>query len=224
MKILLIEDEIPLSEALVYTLKKNNYIVDTAFNGIDGENMAKSATYNLIILDRMLPGKDGLEVLKQLRNEKISTPILILTAKDSIEDRVEGLDSGADDYLVKPFSKAELLARVRALGRRQTDKIDNEELKVGLTIFNPLKGELTIEEELIKLSSKESQILEIMIKNKDIVITREHLLDRIWGFQSSIELNNIEVYISYLRKKLCSINCGFIIETIRGSGYCLKET
>ncbi|MDS0525971.1 response regulator transcription factor [Clostridium sp. SHJSY1] len=224
MKILLIEDEIPLSEALVYTLKKNNYIVDTAFNGIDGENMAKSATYNLIILDRMLPGKDGLEVLKQLRNEKILTPILILTAKDSIEDRVEGLDSGADDYLVKPFSKAELLARVRALGRRQTDKIDNEELKVGLTIFSPLKGELTIEDELIKLSSKESQILEIMIKNKDIVITREHLLDRIWGFQSSIELNNIEVYISYLRKKLCSINCGFIIETIRGSGYCLKET
>lgn len=223
MKILIVEDEIHLSEALVYTLKKNNYIVDTAFNGTDGEKMSENNTYNLIILDRMLPGKEGLEVLKELRKKKIATPVLILTAKDSIEDRVEGLDSGADDYLIKPFSKDELLARIRALGRRQTDRIDNEELKAGFINFNPLKGEVITKDKLIKLSSKESHILEIMIKNKDIVITREQLLDRIWGFQSSIELNNVEVYISYLRKKLTSPNCGFVIETIRGSGYCLKE-
>lgn len=223
MKILLIEDEIRLSEALVYTLKKNNYIVDTAFNGIDGEKMAESNIYNLIILDRMLPGKEGVEILKTLRKKNFSTPILILTAKDSIQDRVEGLDSGADDYLVKPFSKAELLARIRALGRRHTDKINNEELIAGSISFNPLKGQVILGEDFIKLSSKESQILEIMIRNKEIVITREQLLDRIWGFQSSIELNNIEVYISYLRKKLHPSHCGFVIETIRGSGYCLKE-
>lgn len=223
MRILLIEDEIHLSEALVYTLKKNNYIIDAAFDGIEGQRMAETGVYNVIILDRMLPGKEGLQILRDLRKQKITSPVLILTAKDSIKDRVEGLDSGADDYLIKPFSKDELLARIRALGRRYTDEISNEELKVGFLSFHPLKGEIKVNKEVIKLSSKESQILEIMLKNKDIVITKEQLLDRIWGFQSDVELNNIEVYISYLRKKLTQANCGIVIETIRGSGYCLKE-
>lgn len=223
MRILLVEDEIHLSDALVYTLKKNNYIIDAAFDGIEGQRMAETAVYNVIILDRMLPGKEGLQVLRDLRKQKITTPVLILTAKDLIQDRVEGLDSGADDYLIKPFSKDELLARIRALGRRYTDEISNEELKVGFLSFHPLKGEIKVNEEVIKLTSKESQILEIMLKNEDIVITKEQLLDRIWGFQSDVELNNIEVYISYLRKKLAQANCGIVIETIRGSGYCLKE-
>jgi len=223
VRILLVEDEIHLSDALVYTLKKNNYIIDAAFDGIEGQRMAETAVYNVIILDRMLPGKEGLQVLRDLRKQKITTPVLILTAKDLIQDRVEGLDSGADDYLIKPFSKDELLARIRALGRRYTDEISNEELKVGFLSFHPLKGEIKVNEEVIKLTSKESQILEIMLKNEDIVITKEQLLDRIWGFQSDVELNNIEVYISYLRKKLAQANCGIVIETIRGSGYCLKE-
>ncbi|MCR3760856.1 response regulator transcription factor [Clostridium felsineum] len=223
MKILLVEDEIHLSDALVYTLKKNNYIVDTAFDGIQGEKMAESEKYNIIILDRMLPLKEGLDVLKNLRKQKITTPVLILTAKDSIKDRIEGLDSGADDYLVKPFSKDELLARLRALGRRQTDSINNEELQIHNLTFNPLRGEIKTDKETIKLSSKESQVFEIMLKNKNMVITKEQLLQKIWGFQATIELNNIEVYISYLRKKLATLNCKVLIETIRGSGYCLKE-
>ncbi|MDT8719318.1 response regulator transcription factor [Clostridium sp. 19966] len=223
MRILLVEDEVNLSEALVYTLKKNNYIVDAAFDGLEGEKLAETNIYNVIILDRMLPLKEGLEVLKSLRKKHIATPVLILTAKDSIKDRIEGLDSGADDYLIKPFSKDELLARIRALSRRQTDEIANEEFIIGNTSFNPLKCEISVGGNITKLSSKESQVLEIMLKNKNLVITKELLLDRIWGFQSDIELNNIEVYISYLRKKLSESASEIIIETIRGRGYCLKE-
>jgi DNA-binding response OmpR family regulator len=223
MRILLVEDEANLSEALVYTLKKNNYIVDAAFDGITGQQMAESRAYNVIILDRMLPGKDGLDVLTELRKQGITTPVLILTAKDSVKNRIEGLDSGADDYMTKPFSKGELLARVRALGRRQTEIIVNEEMYIGNMGFNPLKGEIRINGRTIKLTSKESQILEILIKNKNMVVSKEQIMERIWGFQTDIELNNIEVYLSYLRKKLAMSDCGIIIETIRARGYCLKE-
>lgn len=223
MRILLVEDEIGLSEALVYTLKKNNYIVDAAFDGVTGQEMAETGVYNVIILDRMLPGKEGLDILKALRQQGITTPVLILTAKDTIKDRVEGLDSGADDYMVKPFSKDELLARVRALGRRQTEIIINEEIQIGNVSFNSLKGEICLDSNIIKLSSKESQIFEILVKNKNRVVTKEQLLEKIWGFQSDVELNNIEVYLSYLRKKLALPGCGIVIETIRGSGYCMKE-
>ncbi len=223
MRILLVEDEIPLSEALVYTLKKNNYIVDVAYDGITGQQMAETLVYNVIILDRMLPGKEGLDILKELRKQGISTPILVLTAKDSVKNRIEGLDSGADDYLIKPFSKDELLARIRALGRRQTEIIINEEINIGNMNFNSLKGEIKTNGQTLKLTSKESQILEILIKNKTLVISKEQLMEKIWGFQSDIELNNIEVYLSYLRKKLAMIDCGIKIETIRARGYCLKE-
>jgi DNA-binding response OmpR family regulator len=223
MRILLVDDKIHLAEALEYTLKKNNYIVDVAFDGLVGQEMAETGMYNVIILDRMLPGKEGLEVLRDIRKQGITTPVLVLTAKDTIKDRIEGLDSGADDYLIKPFSKDELLARIRALGRRQTDAIQNEEINIGNMIFDPLKGEVNVNDKVTKLSSKESQIFEILLKNKNIVVTKELLLEKIWGFQSDVELNNIEVYLSYLRKKLTSSKCGVIIQTIRGSGYCLKE-
>jgi len=223
MRILLVEDEVRLSEALVHTLKKNNYIVDVAFDGITGQQMAETEMYNVIILDRMLPGKNGLDVLIELRKQGITTPVLILTAKDSIKNRVEGLDSGADDYLTKPFSKSELLARIRALGRRQSEILVNEEINIGNMRFNYIKGEINANGRTIKLTSKESQILEILAKNKNIVVSKEQLLERIWGFQADIELNNIEVYLSYLRKKLAKSDCGIVIETIRARGYCLKE-
>lgn len=142
MKILLVEDEVRLSEALVHTLKKNNYIVDVAFDGITGQQMAETNMYNVIILDRMLPKKDGLDVLRDLRKQGVTTPVLILTAKDSVKNRVEGLDSGADDYLTKPFSKSELLARIRALGRRQSEIFVNEEINIGNMSFNCMKGEI----------------------------------------------------------------------------------
>jgi DNA-binding response OmpR family regulator len=223
MKILLIEDEIRLCEALGYTLKKNNYIVDTAYDGLTGQQMAETGMYNVIILDRMLPKKEGLKVLIELRSQGIATPVLILTAKDSIKNRIEGLDSGADDYMTKPFSKSELLARVRALARRQTETIVNEKINIGNMCFDSIKGEIRTNGHNIKLTSKESQILELLIKNKNIVISKEQLFERIWGFQSDVELNNIEVYLSYLRKKLAKSDCGIVIETIRARGYCLKE-
>lgn len=223
MRILLVEDEVRLSEALVYTLKKNNYIVDVAYDGIEGLQMAETGLYNVIILDRMLPGMEGLEVLKKLRRQGITTPVLILTAKDSVKNRIEGLDSGADDYMTKPFSKDELLARVRALGRRQTETIFNEEMHIGNIGFNSSRGEIKINDQIIKLTSKESQIFEILIKNKNLVVSKEQLMEKIWGFQTDVELNNIEVYLSYLRKKLSKTDCGIVIETIRARGYCLKE-
>lgn len=223
MRLLLVEDEVRLSEALVYILKKNKYAVDAVYDGISGFEMAESGIYDLIILDRMLPGKEGLEILKELRKIGIMTPVLILTARDAIRDRVEGLDAGADDYLIKPFSTDELLARIRALSRRNTESIQSESLTLSSMVFNPLKCEIECEGESLKLTMKESQLLELLLRNKNQVITREQILDRVWGIDSDVEINNIEVYLSYLRKKLSSIKCNINIETIRGVGYCLKE-
>lgn len=223
MRILLVEDEPRLSEALTYILKKNNHIVDPAYDGLTGEDLAESDLYDLIILDRMLPGKEGLEVLKTIRAHGICTPVLFLTAKDSIEDRIDGLDHGADDYMIKPFSKEELLARVRALGRRPSNTLLNDTFEIGDFLFSPLKREIAVGNVMIKLSSKEAQMLEILIKNRNMVVTKDLLLEKIWGFQSPVEANNVEVYLSYLRKKLGSLTQSVVIETIRGSGYCLKE-
>ena len=223
MIILLIEDEPNLSDALSYILKKDNYSVNVAFDGITGQDMAESGIYDLIILDRMLPGKEGLEVLKEIRKKGIRTPVLLLTSRNSIKDRVDGLDSGADDYLSKPFSKEELLARLRALSRRQTDIIKSEDIKISSMIFHPNKGEFECEGETVKLIMKESQLLELLLRNKNQVITKDQILYKLWGFASEVEVNNVEVYISYLRKKLNTVNCNIVIETVRGMGYCLKE-
>ncbi|MEY7999675.1 response regulator transcription factor [Clostridium sp. Mt-5] len=224
MRLLLIEDEVMLSDALVYILKKNNYSVDAVYDGISGEEMAETQIYDVIILDRMLPGKDGIDVLKHIRKNKIQTPVIILTAMDSVYNRVEGLDNGADDYLIKPFSTDELLARIRALGRRRLDFIQDENIKLSSLIFDPMKGEIECNGNKIKLTAKESQLLELLARNKNQVLSKDQILDRVWGIDSNVEMNNnIEVYFSYLRKKLRELNCNVIIETIRGIGYCLKE-
>ncbi|WP_123053667.1 response regulator transcription factor [Clostridium sp. JN-1] len=224
MRLLLIEDEIMLSNALAYILKKNNYIVDVAYDGSEGDEMAQSKIYDIIILDRMLPGKNGIEILKNIRNKKIETPVIMLTAMDSIDDRVEGLDNGADDYLIKPFDSKELLARIRALSRRHTDFIQDGSIKLSSLVFDPLKAEIECDGDKVKLTAKESQLLELLARNKNQVITKNQILDRVWGIDSDVEMNNnIEVYFSYLRKKLRNINSNVVIETIRGIGYCLKE-
>lgn len=223
MRILLVEDEVRLSEALSYILKKNGYGVDAAHDGITGQDMAETGIYDLIILDRMLPGKEGLEILKSLRKSEIATPVLILTAKDTVDDRVNGLDSGADDYLIKPFSTEELLARIRALNRRQTEVIQSECIKTATLIFNPLSGKVESSGDSVRLTLKEAHLLELLLRNKKQVITREQILDKVWGLDSDIEINTIEVHLSYLRKKLNSLNCGISIEAVRGIGYCLKE-
>lgn len=223
MRLLLVEDEVMLSEALVYILKKNNYAVDAVYDGISGLEMAETGIYDVIILDRMLPGKEGVEILKELRKKGISTAVIMLTAKDAIKDRVEGLDAGADDYLIKPFSKEELLARIRALSRRQSEVVQTESLTFADLVFNPLKAEIYCGNDTVKLTLKESMILELLMRNKNQVITKDLILDRVWGVGSDIEINNLEVYLSYLRKKIALLNCGTVIETIRGVGYCLKE-
>lgn len=223
MRLLLIEDEKALSEALTYILKKNKHGVDTAYDGITGQEMAETDIYDLIILDRMLPGKDGVSVLKALRAQGIKTPVIFLTAKDAVKDRVEGLDAGADDYLIKPFSTEELLARIRALGRRQNEQFHNDTIQVGSLVLDPKRSEATCGNETIKLTLKEVQLLELFMRNKAQVISKEQILDKVWGLDSEVEMNNVEIYIYYLRKKLKPEKCGIHIETVRGMGYCLKE-
>ena len=223
MRLLLVEDEKRLAEALAYIFKKNNYGIDLAYDGKTGQEMAETGIYDLIVLDRMLPKKEGVSVLKDLRAQGIKTPVLLLTAKDAVEDRVEGLDAGADDYLIKPFATEELLARVRALARRKNEQFTGEKLQVASLVLDPLKCEIICENEKAKLTLKESQLLELFMRNRGQVITKEQILDRVWGLDSDVELNNVEIYIHYLRKKLNPEKSRVRLETVRGIGYCLKE-
>jgi len=166
-----------------------------AYDGLTGQDMAQTAIYDIIILDRMLPGKDGLEVLKDLRTRGIKTPVIILTAKDTVKDKVEGLDSGADDYLVKPFSSEELLARIRALSRRQTDVFHSDELTLAGVTLCPLKSEIAYKNKTIKLTTKETQLLELFFRNKGHVLTRGQILDRVWGLDSDVDMSSVDIYI-----------------------------
>ncbi|TGE34954.1 response regulator transcription factor [Desulfosporosinus fructosivorans] len=220
MRLLLVDDEKRLVGPLAYILRKNNYGVDLAYNGETGQAMAETGVYDLIVLDRMLPYKEGVEVLKDLRNKGIMTPIILLTAKDSVEDRIDGLDAGADDYLIKPFSTGELLARIRALARRKGVQITGDRIEVFGLVLDPLLCEVSYGTDSVKLTLKESLLLELFMRNPNQVITKDQLLDRVWGLDSDVELSNVEVYIYFLRKKI-KFKC-FSIETIRGVGYCLK--
>lgn len=219
MKLLLVDDEVRLVEALSHTLKKNGYVVDSAIDGNTGLEMASSGMYDIIVLDRMLPGRDGMSILKELRAQLVNTPIIFLTARDSAEERVDGLDAGADDYLVKPFSTEELLARLRALSRRQGKELTENTVTVGNLSLNPMRCEATVDDQIIRLTVKESLLLELLMRNAGQVITKERILYKVWSYSSDIELSNVDLYIHYLRKKLP----GHSIRTIRGVGYCLQE-
>ena len=224
MRILLVEDEIRLAEALEQILKKQGYIVDVADDGAVGQDMAETGIYGVIILDRNLPSIEGVEVLKYLRKKRIITPILLLTAKDTVSNRVEGLDAGADDYLIKPFSKDELLARVRALSRRSENlQTSDTSLCVASLNFDIRSQEVMIGTEKIKLTVTEAQLLELLMRNQGQVLTKEQILDRIWGFDKEVEIKNVELYIFYLRKKIDLEKAGVSINTVRGVGYSLKE-
>lgn len=225
MRILLIEDEENLSEALVHVFKKNKCEADAAYDGRTGEEMAMNDIYDVIILDRMLPEKDGVSLLKDIRRKGIKTPVLFLTAKHTIEDRIEGLDAGADDYLVKPFSNEELLARVRALGRRRSEIIENEEYIIGNSKFLPRRGEIVYGEnygEVINLTLKETSILELLCTNNNAALTKEEILTKLWGHDNDGDFNIVEVFVSYLRKKIKPELLGFSILTVRGMGYKIK--
>ena len=223
MKILLVEDERYMAEALEQVLKKNNYSVCTMRDGEAGLLEGLSDVYDIIILDIMLPKRDGLSVLKALRNEGIATPVLLLTAKGDTNDKVQGLDSGADDYLPKPFEMQELLARLRALGRRKGELAADgllrfEDLTLdpnALLLFGP-KGQL-------HLTLKECQVMELFLWHKGAIITKDSIIERLWGYESDAQDNHAEVYISFLRKKIGHIGANAAIRTLRGVGYTLAR-
>lgn len=219
MNLLVIEDEVRLAEALVQILQKNKYAALAAYDGITGLDHALTGIYDVIILDIMLPKLNGLEVLKQLREQKIQTPVILLTAKDEVSDRVKGLDHGADDYLTKPFATDELLARIRALGRRRGELICDDTLHFEDISLNLSTYELSCGSKTVRLGLKEFRILEFLIRHGQHIVSKEELLEKIWGFDSEAEYNHVEVYISFLRKKLSHIHSKVGIQTVRGVGY-----
>jgi len=219
MKILLIEDEEAFSETLTHILMKNGYVVDRALDGETGAEMAGTGIYDIIILDRMLPRKDGMMILKEIRGNRLETPVLMLTARDTFKDCVEGLDAGADDYLTKPFATEELLARLRALSRRKSKTIGGSIITaVGLSL-DPLRKVVVDGTTEIQLTVKESLLLEFLMNNCGQVLSKERIFEKVWGYYSDTEVANVDLYVYYLRKKLKSSH----IKTIRGVGYCLQE-
>ncbi|WP_206154858.1 response regulator transcription factor [Clostridium muellerianum] len=223
MRILLAEDEKELSNALVAILKHNNYSVDAVYDGSDALEYGLSENYDVVILDIMMPKMNGLEVLENLRKRGIHMPILMLTAKTEIEDRILGLDTGADDYLNKPFAMGELLARIRAMTRRKSEFTPNL-IKVGNISLNKENYELSNEKSSLRLGNKEFQMLEMLMNNPKCLISTEQFLERIWGYDAEAEVNVVWVYISYLRKKLASLNANVKIKAGRGVGYTLEES
>lgn len=221
MRILLVEDELDLQSILVKRLRTAHYSVDACANGLDALDYIHMTTYDVIVLDIMIPGIDGLQVLQKIRSENNKTPVLLLTAKDSIEDRVKGLDIGADDYLVKPFAFDELLARLRVLIRRQAGSTSNvlqiDNLVVDCNAHKVKRGDKTIE-----LSNKEFAILEYMIRNQDVVLTRDTIEQHVWNYDYEGGSNIIDVYIRYLRKKIDTESETKLIHTVRGAGYVLR--
>jgi DNA-binding response OmpR family regulator len=221
MKVLVVEDEKRLLEGITYILKEESYQVDTALNGFEGLQMAKQGVYDVIILDIMLPEMNGFSIVKALREESIRSPIMLLTAKDSIEDRVRGLDLGADDYLIKPFAAPELLARIRVLLRGKGGMIDNE-LAYGPIEVVETEHDGYIDGEKLNLTVKEYLLLEFFIRNKEQILLRDQIFNRIWGFSSDAGLNIVDVYVHHLRKKLGSFGYEDYIRTVRGIGFMLK--
>jgi DNA-binding response OmpR family regulator len=222
MNILLVEDEVGLSEGLVHLMKKAKYNVDAVYDGEEGYLNGLSNRYDVIVLDIMLPKMNGFEVLRKLREEKITTPILILSALGQTNDKVRGLELGADDYLAKPFQTEELLARIKALLRRKTDVINEDLVEFGDIIYNASSYELLCGSKKIKVSLKESEILVYFLARPNFVVTKDELIIKIWGYDSEAEYNNIEVYISFLRKKLAFLGSHVSISTVRGAGYKLE--
>lgn len=223
MRLLLCEDEKTLSKVIKVLLTSNNYSVDTVFDGEEALDYIRTNIYDGIILDLMMPKINGIDVLKKIRSEGIKTPILILTAKAEIDDKVLGLDSGADDYLTKPFASKELVARIRALVRRGNTQLDSI-LKFHDLILDSSTLTLSSNSSSVNLSNKEFQIMEMLMANTNHVISNETFFDKIWGFDTEIEISIVWVYVSYLRKKIKELNSRVTIKVIRSARYRLDYT
>lgn len=223
MRVLIVEDEKSLCMAIAELLKCEGFLVDTTFNGVDGLDNALSDIYDIIIMDISMPKMNGIEVLEEIRKNNISSSVLLLTAKDEMEDKISGLKSGADDYMTKPFVTEELIARVWALSRRNYMKYVDETLRYGDIELDRTQHKLMKDGSGIKLSAKEYQLMEILMLNREKVLKREYCITKIWGYDTDIEYNSTDVYISFLRKKLGALGSKVAIISVRGIGYCLGE-
>ena len=222
MRILLAEDERSLSRAVIALLEKNNYSADAVYDGAEALEYLAAENYDAVILDIMMPKMDGLTVLRKLRERGSCIPVLLLTAKSEVEDKVLGLDTGANDYLTKPFATAELLARIRAMTRTQTAQADSR-LSFGNVVLDQATFELSAPGGSFRLANKEYQMIELLMRNPRQVIPTERFLEKIWGYDSDVEVNVVWVYISYLRKKLTAMHANIQIKATRNTGYSLEE-
>ncbi len=224
MRILLVEDEKGISSAICQVLKKENFEVDPVYTGTDGLDYALDENYDAIILDVMLPGMDGFQILKRIREKGIKTPVCMLTARSGLEDRVRGLESGADYYLPKPFQMAELTACLRAITRRK-EEAPVMELAFGDIALNQQEAKLMNKStgESVKLGAKEYQIMEMFLRNPRQILPKETIFDRVWGYESEADYSNLEVYLSFVRKKLTFLGSKVKIKATRGIGYSLEE-
>lgn len=222
MRLLLAEDEKPLSRALTAILERNNYSVDAVYDGEAALEYLEADNYDGVILDIMMPKLDGITVLKEIRKRGNLIPVLLLTAKSEVDDKVEGLDAGANDYLAKPFHSKELLARIRAMTRTKMTQA-NSKLQVGNVVLDRATFELSTPSDSCRLANKEYQMMELMMSNPDHLISSERFMEKIWGYDSDAEINVVWVYISYLRKKLSALHANIQIKAARNVGYSLEE-
>lgn len=220
MKLLLVEDEKELSKAIKKVLEINKYDVEVAYDGLEALELIEYGIYDAIILDIMMPKVDGITVVKKMRQDKDNTPVLILTAKAELDDKVLGLDAGADDYLTKPFAMKELLARIRSITRRKGEVI--ESYKLGNMKLDSETFELCASSR-VRLTTKEYRLMEYLIRNKNMLLSTEKILDSVWEYDTDVELNVVWVFISSLRKKMEQIGANYTIKSVRGVGYQLEE-
>ena len=224
MKLLLVEDERAMTEALEEAFVKSGYTVQVAYDGTEGMRFALNESFDVIVLDVMLPGHSGLSILRAMRQQRRSTPVLLLTARSDVSDRVVGLDCGADDYLTKPFALEELLARVRALSRRSGDMEKSDALHFADITLHPRAYTLSSGQETIRLSKRETEIFSYFLQRKHTAVQKEDLYTKIWGYDNTADISIVEVYISFLRKKLNHIHAHVEIQSVRGVGYRLLDT
>lgn len=222
MRVLIVEDEVRLADTLGEILRTQKYSYDIVYDGQDGLAYGESGIYDVIILDIMLPKMNGFDVVRNLRKKKINTPVILLTARDEVSDKVKGLDSGADDYLTKPFSSEELLARIRALTRRQGEVV-LDELTFSDLVLNLANYQLSCGAKSMHLGFKEFEIMRLLMSNPAAVVSKDEILSKVWGYESDAEDNNVEVYVSFLRKKLQFLGSKVNIATVRKLGYHLEE-
>lgn len=223
MRILFVEDEPSIAEAVASLLKKQHYSVDLAYDGETGLDYAASGVYDLLVLDIMLPKIDGITLLKTLRKQNIRTPIIMLTAKSEVDDKVLGLDAGADDYLTKPFQMKELLARIRSLSRRKDLDYQEDQLAFGNVVLARNELQLATTTNQVVLSPKEMKLMELFLSRPKVILSKEIIINKIWGFDPDVEENRVEIYVSLLRKKLTLLEADIGIRTIRNAGYILQS-